>query len=237
MRACFEETIASKLEKVKKRDLMISQAVTETIQTLADIQSRFNLKRTEDIDLFREWYEELPEISQGERESLDIIRRRYLYHLTAGSLSEGTVTLLLGAPLLEKAGFYDPPFRMRGEAAIAIAISGENPEEETLRGRMDVLVVAERVWIVILESKRTGIALNAALPQLLTYMMGCPNQEKPIFGIMVNGDGVQFVKVVGGTIPQFDLSDVFSPVPTRNGLYSVLQILKRIGTIILARAS
>ncbi|MBP0021340.1 MAG: type I restriction endonuclease subunit R [Cyanobacteria bacterium SBLK] len=216
---------------------MISQAVTDTIQTLADVQNRFNLRRTEDISFFREWYENLPELSQEERESLDIIRRRYLYHLAAGSLSEGTVTLLLGAPLLEKAGFYDPPFRMRGEASIEIVIPGENPEEEILRGRMDVLVVIERVWVIVLESKRTGIALNAALPQLLAYMMGCPNRECPIFGIIINGDGVQFAKVVGGTIPQFDVSDVFSPVPARNGLYSVLQILKRIGTIILDEES
>ncbi|MGK7927710.1 MAG: hypothetical protein AB4290_21135 [Spirulina sp.] len=67
-------------------------------------------------------------------------------------------------------------------------------------------------------------------------MMGCPNRDKPVFGIMVNGDGVQFVKVVGGTMPQFDVSDVFSSVPVRNGLYQVLQILKRLRAIILADA-
>ena len=72
---------------------MISQVLTDAIQTLTNLQNRFNLRRTEDINFFREWHEDLPEISQGERESLDMIRCRYLDRLTAESVSEGIVTL------------------------------------------------------------------------------------------------------------------------------------------------
>jgi hypothetical protein len=76
-------------------------AITEIIQTLADVESRFNITRTESEDFFPEWYENLPEITNVDRESLNSIRRRYLYHLNDGSLTEGTVTLIMGSPLLE----------------------------------------------------------------------------------------------------------------------------------------
>lgn len=207
------------------------QAVTEVIKTFAEVESRFNLRRTEDLRFFTEWYEDLPEISEEEREGLDIIRRRYLYHLSGGNLTEGTVTLLLGAPLLEKARFYDPPYRIRGEAFVNIEVEGEN--EEILRGRIDVLVLQDRFWVILLESKRTGIALNAALPQTLAYMMGSPNPEKPVFGMVTNGDGVQFLKLSRLGVPQYDISEVFSPIPLRNRLYDVLKILKHIGKVIL----
>jgi hypothetical protein len=82
---------------------MVQQrAITDAIKTLADVENRFNLRRTEDEGFFTEWYENLPEINDVEKESLDLIRRRYLYHLADGHLTEGTVTLLLGSPLLEK---------------------------------------------------------------------------------------------------------------------------------------
>jgi hypothetical protein len=45
-------------------------AITEIIQTLADVEYRFNITRTESDDFFPEWYENLPEITDLDRESL-----------------------------------------------------------------------------------------------------------------------------------------------------------------------
>lgn len=211
-----------------------SKSVTEVVKTLADVESRFNLRRTQDLNFFPEWYENLPEISDEEKSALDLVRRRYLYHLSFGNLTEGTVTLLLGAPLLEKAGFYDPPYQIRGEASLEIAIREADEQTESLRGKIDILVLQNRFWVFLLESKRTGIALNAALPQMLAYMMGNPDPENPIFGMVVNGDGVQFVKVYRQETPQYDVSDLFSLIPLRNRLYEVLKILKHIGQIVVS---
>lgn len=211
-----------------------SKSVTEVVKTLADVESRFNLRRTQDLSFFPEWYENLPEISDEEKSALDLVRRRYLYHLSFGNLTEGTVTLLLGAPLLEKAGFYDPPYQIRGEASLEIAIREADEQTESLRGKIDILVLQNRFWVFLLESKRTGIALNAALPQMLAYMMGNPDPENPIFGMVVNGDGVQFVKVYRQETPQYDVSDLFSLIPLRNRLYEVLKILKHIGKIVVS---
>lgn len=87
--------------------MVLKTAITDAIKTLADAENRFQLRRAEDERFFTEWYENLPEISDPQKNELDLIRRRYIYHLTDGSLTEGTVALLMGSPLLEKAGFYD----------------------------------------------------------------------------------------------------------------------------------
>jgi hypothetical protein len=209
-------------------------AITEVIKSLGEVEERFNLRRTEDEQFFTEWYENLPEITDEEKASLDIIRRRYLYHLADGNLTEGTVTLIMGSPLLEKAGFYDYPFKMRGEASIEVVFDEEDEEVETLRGRIDILVVQNQFWTALLESKRTTIAVMAALPQTLAYMMANPNPDRPMYGMITNGDSVVFVKVMTPQgIAQYDVSDIFSAFPLQNRLYNILQILKRIGSTIL----
>ncbi|MGK7873003.1 MAG: type I restriction endonuclease subunit R [Xenococcaceae cyanobacterium] len=212
--------------------MLQNTAITEVIKKFADVESRFNLRRTQDAGFFTEWYDDLPEISDAERESLDLVRRRYLYHLSYGNLTEGTVTLLIGSPLLEGVGFYDEPFRIRGEASVEIVLDEEDEEVETLRGRIDVLVLQDRFWVTLLESKRTTISVTAALPQTLAYMMANPHPE-PIFGMVTNGNEIIFVKASRQDTPQYDVSDVFSPAPLRNRLYDVLRILKRIGQIIV----
>ncbi len=207
-------------------------AITDVIKTFADVESRFNLRRTSDKGFFTEWYEGLSEITEGERESLDLIRRRYLYHLAGGGLTEGTVTLLMGSPLLEKTGFYDPPFKIRGEASVEIVLDEDDADGEILRGRIDVLVVQNRFWVALLESKRTTISAMSALPQTLAYMMANPNRDKSVFGVVTNGNEIIFVKLSQQGVCQYDVSDIFSPVPLRNRLYDVLMILKRIGQVI-----
>nr|WP_275994546.1 type I restriction endonuclease subunit R [Argonema antarcticum] len=199
---------------------------------MADAETRFQLRRTEDERLFTEWYENLPEISDPEKTDLDLIRRRYIYHLADGSLTEGTVTLLMGSPLLEKAGFYDPPFKMRGEASVEIVLDEDDEDAEIRRGRIDVLVVQNRFWVTLLESKRTTISAMSALPQTLAYMMANPHPDKPVFGMVTNGNEIIFVKLSGQGMPQYDVSDIFSPVPLRNRLYDVMRILKGIGQAI-----
>ena len=207
-------------------------AITEVIKSLADVETRFNLRRTEDEQFFTEWYEDLPEITDAEKASLDLIRRRYLYHQADGNLTEGTVTLLIGSPLLERAGFYDSPFKMRGESSVEIVLDDDDDEVEILRGRIDVLVLQNRFWVTLLESKRTAISVMSAIPQTLTYMMANPHADKSAFGMVTNGDGIIFVKLSQQGTPQYDISRVFSPAPLRNELYDVLQILKHIGQLI-----
>ncbi|MEG4530788.1 type I restriction enzyme HsdR N-terminal domain-containing protein [Microcoleus sp. D2_18a_D3] len=206
-------------------------AVTEAIKSLAEAESRLNLSRTEDEAFFTEWQTELPSPSDSEQTALDTLRRRLLYHRADGELLEGAVTLLVASPLLELAGFYDPPFRMKAEAAIEIAI---DDGEETLRGRIDILILQNQLWVMVLECKKTTISTRSALPQALAYMMANPDLDKPRFGMLTNGDDVLFVKLRAQPTPEYGLSRAFSIYTVRSELRSAFQVLKHLGQGITA---
>jgi hypothetical protein len=211
----------------------MTAAITDAITTLAEAERRFNLERTEDEAFFLEWQIDLPEISATEQMALQELRRRYLYQRSAGQLLEGTVTLLLASPLLAIAGFYDPPFRVRAEESVQLML---DDGEEVLQGRIDVLVLLNQLWVVVLESKKTALSVWTALPQTLAYLMANPHPEQPSFGMVTNGDDILFVKLVQTEPRRYALSRVFAPFTSNQELYNALQILKRIGQVIGAAA-
>jgi hypothetical protein len=201
-------------------------AITEAVKTLAEAERRFNLLRTEEEAFFLEWQMTLPELSTSEQLALDGLRQRYLYQRSEGQLLEGTVTLLMASPLLAIAGFYDPPFRVRAEESVLLTL---DDGEEVLQGRIDVLVLLNQLWVVVLESKKTALSVWAALPQTLAYMMANPHPEKLSFGMVTNGDEILFVKLVQKENRYYALSRVFAPFTSKQELYGALQILKQIG--------
>lgn len=203
-----------------------TKAITEAITSLADAENRFGFVCIEKEDFFPEWCEELPTLTEADKANLDVLRRSYLYHRGLGNLLEGTVMLLLISPLLALVGFYDPPFRIKAEEAVNVVV---DDGEEILRGRINVLVLQDRFWVIILESKKTTLSVLLALPQALAYLMANPNPNLPVFGMVTNGDDILFVKVLQMNTPQYDLSRIFAPFTSARELYSVLQILKRIG--------
>jgi hypothetical protein len=212
----------------------MSIAITEAITTLAEANRRFGLMQSEDENLFPEWQIDLPELSGEERSALDVLRRQYLYQRSEGQLLEGTVTLLMVSPLLNIAGFYDPPFRVRAEESVQLVLEDS---EEILQGRLDVLVLLNQLWVVVLESKKTALSVATALPQTLAYLMANPLSDQPGFAVMTNGDEILFVKLLPGVQHYYVLSRVFSPFTSGRELYLTLQILKQIGSVVGDRFS
>ena len=202
----------------------MSIAITEAITTLAEAERRFHLSRTSDETLFLEW-QMLPELSMPEQTAIDQLWQRYLYQRSQGQLLEGTVTLLLASPLLTIAGLYDPPFRVQAEASVQLTL---DDGEEILQGRIDVLVLLNQLWVVVLESKKTALSVWAALPQTLAYLMANPQPQQPSFGMITNGDDIVFVKLVQRSQRQYALSRVFAPLTSNRELYSAVQVLKSI---------
>ena len=65
-------------------------------------------------------------------------------------------------------------------------------------------------------------AFSVALPQLMTYMMANPYPERPVYGMIGNGDEFMFIKMLTEVNPQYDLSNIFYLLlPRRNQLYDV----------------
>jgi hypothetical protein len=205
-------------------------AVTEAIDSIRKAESVFNLKRIDNSQFFPEWYENLPALSHEERTTLDRIQKSYLYNSADGTLTESTVNLLLVSPLLYLAGFFDPPFKVRAEKSIEIS---DFENDIILKGRIDVLVLQNQFWLMLVESKQAKFSFSAAIPQALAYMMASPNPELPSYGMATNGDNFIFIKLIQQPTAQYDLSNDFSLFARpQNELYQVLQILKRIGRVV-----
>ncbi|WP_228040554.1 hypothetical protein [Nodosilinea sp. LEGE 07088] len=105
---------------------MVSSAgVRESITTLNDLQLR--LVQTQNVDFFSEWVDDLPPLTTQQQVGIERIKQRYDYHRADGLLLEGTINLVVVAPLLELLDFIDPPFRLKSPHGIAIEL--EDPDE------------------------------------------------------------------------------------------------------------
>jgi hypothetical protein len=210
--------------------MVSSVGITDSIKSLKDLQTRCSLTQADSDRFFYEWIDELPELNEHEQAGIARIKQRYDYHRVDGLLLEGTINLLVVSPLLELAGFLDPPYRIRSPYGVGLELEDPN---ETIRGFIDTLVLQERLWILVVESKRNSIPIPAALPQLLAYMLTNPQSDKPVFGMATNGDEFVFLKLTITDTPQYDVSRTFSLFPRRHELAEVLRILKRLGQAVL----
>ena len=200
-----------------------SSAITNAITSFRDVQEKFNLNPSTDPQFFREWLESLPELTETEKTVLDRLRNRYFYYAEDGAITEGTINLIIVAPLLELVGFCDHPFKIRGEQAVKIELEDE---ETPLQGFIDALVIQERLWVVIIEAKRYGFNVSFAVPQALAYMMGNPQSQLPVFGLATNGEDYIFIKL-DRQQRIYDTSDKLTlSKRSQNQLYDVMQVMK-----------
>lgn len=207
-----------------------TKPISKTITSLLDLRERFNLTPTTNEQFSSEFRQDLPELTDSEMATLDQIRNRFLRHRERGSLAEGTINHLVISPLLTLASLYDEPFFITTEPEVKLLLEDR---DELLRGRIDTLIIQQQLWILLVESKST-IAFSVALPQALTYMIGNPNRELPVYGLITNGDEFQFIKLSKIDNPQYDLSNIFSLLlPHRNQLYDIMRVLKQIRQIML----
>jgi len=191
---------------------------------LHDLKTRFGLQLVPDEAFFPEWFDDVPELTEAEQHTLDRIKRNYLY-LLEYPVMESIVKMVVLSPLLDLAGFYEPPFRVDGETNIKV--SAEN-EGEIIQGCIDVVVIQGQLWVTVIEAKNSEFSITKAIPQALAYMLAAPNSEKPAFGVVLNGSEFLFLKLVPGTVPQYAMSDLFSLLNRGNDLDHVLRVLKRL---------
>jgi hypothetical protein len=205
--------------------------------TLHQVKAQFGVQESDDLSFFLEWQQDLPELSQDDRRSLDQLKTNFLY-LLEFPMSEEAVKLVMLSPLLSKANFFQPPFHLKTEASVQIELvnddrASESPELEPqiVKGRIDVLLLRDEFWVLVVEAKEKGFSLENAIAQALTYMLTAPNRDRPVYGFATNGSEFIFLKTVKEPTPQYALSDLFTLRRQNNDLYRVLQILKAIEQI------
>jgi hypothetical protein len=207
--------------------------VTQTLQAsklnLYDVETKFHLQQSESNNFFAQLLQAAPALSEFEKQILDRTKQQYLY-LAKRPLLEVTVKMVSLSPLLSLAGFYEPPFYTTLEESVEVV---SQDGSETVRGQLDILVLQNAIWVVVVEAKSIQYDVMIALPQALTYMMGNASQE--LFGMITNGREFRFIRLNKAPEPTYTLSRVFSLSEPENHLYEVLQILKSLGQMVLAK--
>jgi hypothetical protein len=206
------------------------QTIAAEQLTLYDLEQKFQLQRVYDRQFLAEWQNVVPALTIGEQERLERVQQHYL-HLATRPMLEGMVKMVVVSPLLDLAGFFDPPFYSTSEASMNLTAKDG---KLTVRGKMDVLVLLEQLWVLVIESKRAEFSLKVGIPQVLAYMLATPEKSQPIYGLVTNGSNFTFLKLAFGASPQYAQSDVFD-IERGDDLMRVLQILKQLGRVVSSR--
>ncbi len=206
---------------------MVQIIQAETI-TLRELITLYGLQLVEDDQFFREWQDNLPELTDPEKQLLDQIKTGYINLRNYPPLLENTVNIAVLSPLLFIGKFYLPPFHIKLEKSVEIATEDAGT---IIKGRIDFLLLNEQFWVTVIESKQVAYSVEAGLDQILAYMLATPHPEKPVFGMITSGGSFMFLKLVKGETPQYATSDIFDIRNRGNELYSVLSILKRLSQL------
>jgi hypothetical protein len=202
---------------------MPTLGITKAITNLTEAHAKLGVSASSDTTFFTEWKAALPTLSDPEKAKLEHLKQRYLYYADSGAITEGTVNLILLSPLLETLGFFDPPYQVRSEKYVRFEIEDGDTQ---LDGLIDALVIRDRFWLIVIESKRYGFSVRQAIPQTLAYMVGAP--ISPVFALITTGEDYLFIKFDRDSA-YYALSDKFTlSTAEGNQLYSVAQILKQL---------
>jgi hypothetical protein len=90
------------------------------------------MQQTQNDRFFLECQENLPPLSVQAAAGVDRIKQRHDYHRIDGLLLEGTINVIVVAPLLEVAGFLDPPYQIRSPHGVDLEL-GSTPQYDVSR--------------------------------------------------------------------------------------------------------
>ncbi|WP_225889375.1 type I restriction endonuclease subunit R [Halomicronema hongdechloris] len=203
--------------------VMVTAGITQAITNLNEARTKLGVAPSQDAAFFLEWQAPLPSLTDAQKVRLDHLKQRYLFYADSGAITEGTVNLILLAPLLETLSLMDPPYQVRGEKYVRVAIEDG---ETMLEGLIDALLLDEHLWLIVIESKRYGFSGRQAIAQTLGYMVTAP--VSPVFALITTGEDFLFVKLDRET-GMYGLSDKFTlSTVAGNDLHQVAQILQRL---------
>lgn len=203
------------------------QTIAADKVTLYDLERRFQLQQTEDTSFFPEWQADLPTLTEAEQQRLVRVEA-IVANLERRSVLESTVKLAVVAPLLDLSGLFLPPFYVSAEDSVEIEAADGNL---VVRGRLDILVLQDQLWVLVIESKRAEFSPKVGIPQVLSYMLAAPNGPLPRYGLVTNGTDFVFLKLVVRDVPCYGRSRQFV-LGQDHDLGRVLQILKYLAATI-----
>jgi Type I restriction enzyme R protein N terminus (HSDR_N) len=202
-------------------------AIQAETLTLYDLEQKFSLQPHRDRQFFTEWQEPLPPLTDLEKQRLTRTQEQY-FHLSSRPILEEMVKMVIVSPLLDLAGFYNPPFYSVSEKSVKLSVKDE---QATIRGKIDVLVIQDQLWVLVIEAKRSGLSLEPGIPQALTYMLASPQHQRPLYGMVTNGSNFIFLKLTHQKTPSYSLSEEFT-LRRSEDLFTVTRVLKQLAETI-----
>jgi hypothetical protein len=175
----------------------------------------------------------LEPLTSAEQQDLNQIRSDFRAYLSLERASEGQVKALTTFPLLRLAGYYRFPIQINVEEGIdEITIADE---DKTIVGRFDIVAVDRGtpiqpeipLWILVIESKESGIEVRQALPQLLTYAHNSLKHQPEVWSLATNGLQYLFVRIRQETTPTYQLLPILDLMYSQSATLLV-QVLKSI---------
>lgn len=177
----------------------------------------------------------LAPLDAAEQQELAQITQDFKNYLGESKLSEGLVKVLTTYPLLRLAGFYRYPVELQLEEAIE-RITIED-EETLITGRFDILAINRAAeldgypfWVLIIEAKNSTVAVNAGIPQLLTYAYGSLSHQSCVWGLVTNGLDYQFLRLHRGAPPTYQLFPTLHLLESDRAI-QLLQVLKALAIL------
>ena len=206
----------------------ISQPVSNL--ALSDLRDKFQLSRDRADPFFEQWLNDAETLSNFEQQALDRLKRNYENIIETNPLEE-VVKLVVVSPLLDLAGFYQPPFSIRAEVSTKLVVTEGS---QTFTGSIDVLVVKQRLWVLVVESKQSRFDVTSGIPQALSYLLSQPSEAQlpatdDRFGMVTNGREVVFLRLKPDHPPTYMQSRIYQVIEVREDLTQILQGLKVIG--------
>lgn len=200
--------------------------------TLSNLRQTFGLRLDTSDRFFDEWLNNSPTLTEAELQGLDRLTRNYNYLSQEEAPLEEIVKLVVVSPLLDLAGFYQFPFLVKAEVSTSIEVADE-ANAIAVQGRIDILVIQDSFWILVIESKPARLDVTAGIPQALTYLLSAPNLQSSCYGMVTNGREVLFLKCDRHQdVPKYTRSHTYRLLENTAERIQVLQGLKQIGAYI-----
>ena len=201
----------------------MAQTIAANEVTFKDLKQSFGLQQIHKDTFFPEWCVTPEAWSPAEKVLLDRVKNNFLGLMDNPPILESTVKMVVLAPLMDMLGFYQKPFRIETETNSEIVAADD---DLVIRGRIDILVLSDRLWVAVIESKRSDFSVTRAIPQTLSYMLA--NSNTPTFGLITNGTDFLFLKAARSSNVEYANSRLFSLLNPGNDLYDVAHVLRQI---------
>jgi hypothetical protein len=195
--------------------------------TLSDLRKTFGLRLNPTDSFFETWLTDAAALADRDRQSLDHIAQTYAYLSQEDSPLEELNKLVVLSPLLDLAGFYQPPFLPKTEVSTALEIA-EDSDHSVIQGKIDVLIMQDEFWVLVIESKPAKLDVTAGIPQALTYLLSAPPANRP-YGMITNGREVVFLKLDWlQSLPTYSKSIAYRLLDSAQERQQILQGLRYI---------